>query len=175
MLSTIGKGMIHGATGMFVPQGRWRWRCRFTFNIAPRRGSPGVGAASAPWLGFRTGIPRVGNLHTAPIPANTVPVTGTGMPRPVNRAVSHKTRGIMGTRGCVLIHPSCNLAKATYMSSDMYCAFHKVMGWWMWGWHGLPLPSISLAFHLPRLTSPPPLPLHVRRTDHLISFCGRAR
>jgi hypothetical protein len=40
-------------------------------------------------LGFGTGIPRVGIFHTVPVPANTVPITGTGTYRTVICAVSH--------------------------------------------------------------------------------------
>lgn len=41
------------------------------------------------YLGFRTGIPRVGISHTAPAPADTVPVTGKGTYRTVIGAVSN--------------------------------------------------------------------------------------
>ena len=42
---------------------------------------------------FGTGIPRVGKSEPVPVPANTVPVTGTGTYRTVICAVSHETRG----------------------------------------------------------------------------------
>ena len=50
-------------------------------------------------IGFRTGIPRVGFSHTAPVPAKTVPMAGTGTHRPVVFTVSNETRGTFGTRG----------------------------------------------------------------------------
>jgi hypothetical protein len=52
-------------------------------------------------LGFGTGIPRVGFSRTAPVPADTVPVAGAGIHRPVNSAVSYGTRGTTSTRGCI--------------------------------------------------------------------------
>jgi hypothetical protein len=54
-------------------------------------------------VGFVTGIPRVGIFHTVPVPANTVPVTGTGTYRTRICAVSHETRGITHTRGIKII------------------------------------------------------------------------
>jgi hypothetical protein len=138
-------------------------------------------------LGFCTGNPQVSNWHTVPAPADTIPVTGMGMPQPVNRAVLHKTHSTLGTHRCVLIHSPCNHVKAMYTSSDMYCVFHK--GWvvdvglvWLTMVMLMPhlhpptshLLSSSLYPTSPLLPSTP-LPLHVLRTDHLISFGGRAR
>jgi hypothetical protein len=42
-------------------------------------------------LGFRTGNTAGRKADTVPVPANTVPVTGTGTHRPVNTAVRWKT------------------------------------------------------------------------------------
>jgi hypothetical protein len=70
--------------------------------------------------GFRTDIPRVGNSDTPLTPVDIVPVVGMGTHRPVNRVVSHETRGTIRARRCVLIHLPCNLTKATYTSSDVY-------------------------------------------------------
>jgi len=50
-------------------------------------------------LGRLTGIPRVGKLHTAPVPTHTVPVVGTGAHHTINGTVSFKTRSTIGTRG----------------------------------------------------------------------------
>ena len=88
-------------------------------------------------LGFRTGNPRVGNWHTVPAPADTVPVTGTGTPRPVNRAVLHETRGTLGTRGCVPIHSHVTTRKQRTRQVTCTVCFVRD-GWWMWAWCGLP-------------------------------------
>jgi hypothetical protein len=60
-------------------------------------------AAAAPQLGLGTGIPRVGKSEPVPVPANTVPVTGTGTYRTVICAVSYETPGITSTRGFYFI------------------------------------------------------------------------
>src|ERR1700689_472631 len=59
------------------------------------------GRGTRPSVGFRTGNPWVRFSHTVPVPANTVPVTGTTRTRPVNCAVSNKTRSIHDTRGYI--------------------------------------------------------------------------
>jgi hypothetical protein len=46
-------------------------------------------------VGFGTGIPRVGNFNTVPVPVYTVPVSGTGTYRTVSAAVSYETRGVL--------------------------------------------------------------------------------
>jgi hypothetical protein len=48
-------------------------------------------------LVFGTGIPQVSKSEPIPVPANTIPVTGTGTYRTVICAVSHETRGITST------------------------------------------------------------------------------
>jgi hypothetical protein len=55
------------------------------------------------WLGLVTGIPRVGISHTVPVPANTVPVTGTGTYHTVICTVSDETRGITLTHSILII------------------------------------------------------------------------
>jgi len=52
-------------------------------------------------LGFVMGIPWVGISHT--VPANTVPVTGTGTYHTVIYVVSDKTRSIILTRSILII------------------------------------------------------------------------
>ena len=47
------------------------------------------------YVGFGTGIPRVGFSHTVPKPVNTVPVAGTGTYPTVKFAVSYGTRGFL--------------------------------------------------------------------------------
>ena len=54
-------------------------------------------------IGLVTGIPRVGMSHTVPVPANTVPVMGTGTYRTVICMVSDETRGITLTHGILII------------------------------------------------------------------------
>jgi len=55
-------------------------------------------------LGFVTGIPRVGIFHTVPIPANTIPIMGTGTYRTRIGAVFHETHGITYTHGISIIN-----------------------------------------------------------------------
>jgi hypothetical protein len=66
------------------------------------------------WLqiGLGTGDPRVGISQPVPVPAITVPVAGTGTHRTRLAAVLYDTRGILGTRGFVLLQSHCNLTKA---------------------------------------------------------------
>ena len=45
------------------------------------------------------GNPQVGFSHTVPIPANTLPVAGTTLTRPIIFAVSDEPHGIHDTRG----------------------------------------------------------------------------
>jgi hypothetical protein len=50
------------------------------------------------WVRFATGIPRVGFSHTVPKPADTVPMLGIHLYRPVIHVVLNETRGTYGTR-----------------------------------------------------------------------------
>jgi hypothetical protein len=54
-------------------------------------------------LGFVTGILWVRIFHTVPVPANTIPVTGTGTYHTCICTVSHETCGITHTHGILII------------------------------------------------------------------------
>ena len=54
-------------------------------------------------LGFVTGTPWVGIFHTIPVPAITIPVTGTGTYHTRFCVVSHETHGIIHTCGIKII------------------------------------------------------------------------
>src|ERR1700759_1352229 len=56
-----------------------------------------------------TGHPRVGKSKPIPVPANTVPVAGTGAQRTCFAAVLYETHGIWDTRGFIPLQSSTNL------------------------------------------------------------------
>ena len=56
------------------------------------------------WIRFFTGILRVQFSHTRLVPAETVPVVGTGTYRPVISTVCHETRGVPFTRGYLQLY-----------------------------------------------------------------------
>ena len=56
-----------------------------------------------PSLGFGTGIPRVGFLHTVPEPVDTVPVQPRVRYPRVTGTVFPETRGTGGTRGFLVL------------------------------------------------------------------------
>jgi hypothetical protein len=116
-------------------------------------------------IGFNTGIPRVGFCHTAPAPAYTVPVAGTGTYRPAKFAVLYETRGTSGTRGFVIFKLPCNLAKAAGTSIDVRRACREVLGQWVpyLGWVTYRGRRI-----LPPPFSPPSSSTRVLQTEHLI-------
>jgi hypothetical protein len=61
--------------------------------------TPSNDNSSSRGLRFATGIPRVGFSRTVPVPADTVPVAGTGTHRTAIDAVSYETHGYQCTRG----------------------------------------------------------------------------
>jgi len=82
----------------------------------------------SPPLGLNTGIPRVGFCQTVPVPAYTVTRHRYDPYRTVNGAVSNETRGTNGTRGFLLLHPLCILAKSARTSIDVARVFREVLG-----------------------------------------------
>jgi hypothetical protein len=78
------------------------------------------------------GITLGSGFHTTHPNLHTIPIAGTGIHRPVKRAVSYqKTCGNPYGHGFVLTHPAlCNLVKAARTSIDMVYASRGIgMGW----------------------------------------------
>jgi hypothetical protein len=69
------------------------------------------------------GIPRVRKSDTAPVPAKTVPITGTGTYRTINVTVWYETHGTIGTHGFVLLHP-LPLTSQKWHTRQLTCGVH---------------------------------------------------
>jgi hypothetical protein len=79
-------------------------------------------------LGFNTGNLWVGFSDTAPVPAYTIPVPGTGTYHTVFFAVFFETHGTGSTRGSILVYSPYNLAIVTHTSIDVVRTCREVFG-----------------------------------------------